>query len=156
MKIRRATIDDAGTIHALNRDVQEIHARAMPHLFRPPADDTFPVATVAEILQDPMNHVFVAEVDGEPAGYVYAQVVHRPEGALRYALDMVYIHHLSVRRDRRRQGCGRALMQRVLALARELGIARVELDVWSFNGAARRFFAGQGFAVCNERMCKEG
>jgi hypothetical protein len=31
-------------------------------------------------------------------------------------------------------------------------IDRIELDVWSLNGKAQRFFAQHGFAVFNQRM----
>ena len=41
------------------------------------------------------------------------------------------------------------------ALGNTKGIRRVELDVWAFNAGARRFFAGQGFGVFNERMALE-
>ena len=88
-------------------------------------------------------------------GYIYAQHVARPENPFRPAPDLLYIHHLCVTRARRRQGYGQALVRRVVALARELGIERVELDVWTFNEAARAAFAAMGFSAHNVRMVYE-
>ncbi len=154
MRVRPATAGDAQAIAVLNAEVQELHARTLPQLFKPPDPASFSAA-IAELLAGPQNRVFIADEDGEAVGYLYAQVVRRPESALRHALDLVYIHHIAVRRTHRGQGCGEALVQRALALAREEGIARVELDVWSFNEGARAFFRRQGFTVFNERMCIE-
>ncbi len=52
----------------------------------------------------------------------------------------------------RAQGVGTALITAVRALAAELGIRTVALDVWSFNGRVRAFFGRRGFEPYNERM----
>ncbi len=155
MKIRPATAEDAEAIAALNAEVQAMHAAALPHLFKEPGRNGFSTTVASEILAQPDSRVLVADEGGKAVGYLYAQVVRRPETPLRHALDLVYVHHIAVRRTHRRRGCGEALLQRALALAREEGIARLELDVWSFNAAARAFFRRQGFAAFNERMCIE-
>ena len=84
-------------------------------------------------------------------GFV-AQVVHRPEHPFRHALDLVYVDQIAVDPAHRRRGYGARLLREAVALAQAAGIRRVELDVWAFNAGARRFFAGQGFGVFNERM----
>jgi len=45
----------------------------------------------------------------------------------------------------RGQGVGRALITRTLAWAREIGLQRVQLDVYADNGRARRLYASLGF-----------
>ncbi len=86
----------------------------------------------------------------------YVEIRRRPENGFRFANDAVYLHHLSVRPAEQRRGIGRALMVAVRALAAAEGIAHVELDVWTFNDRARRFFAQQGFVTYNERMWSRG
>ena len=137
---------------ALNADVQAIHASALPWRFKPPDPNTFPPAAAAALLAQPNNLVFVAAVDSLPAGYAYAEVIHRAETSYSYAYDMVYLHHISVQPVHRRRGLGRALMDSVRSAARERGIDLVALDVWTFNEEARVFFRRQGFTSYDERL----
>lgn len=150
--VRRATAADAEAISALNADVQAVHARALPWMFKPPLLDPFPATAVAALMEQPENCVFIAESKGEPAGYAYAQILRLAETAHSYAYDTIYLHHISVRPEHRRQGVGAALIETVRAAGAEAGIAHIALDMWSFNDAARAFFERQGFRRYNERM----
>jgi len=152
MEIRRARTEDAEAISSLNRSVQTLHARAYPHLFKPPAPDTFTPDEVLAMMAQSGNVFFVATVEGTPAGYAYAQIVHRPESAIRRAIDLIYVHHFSVDEAFQGRGIGRELMAAVRDLARAESISRLELDVWSFNDQARAFFERQGFSVYNQRL----
>ena len=153
MEVRRATPADAKLIQELNRDVQQLHADAYPHLFKQPGPDTCSPASIVALMADPEVYYYVASTaGGEPVGYAYAQVVHRAEMPLRYAWDMVYIHQIAVKPAHRRQGYARRLFAEVRRLARERGISRIELDFWSFNAGAWAFYASEGMTVCMERM----
>jgi ribosomal protein S18 acetylase RimI-like enzyme len=152
MEIRRATRQDAHVLSALNVHVQQIHAEALPHLFRQPATEAFSVSFMAERLADPDCCFFIAHVDGMDVGYISARVVHQPETVFMQPRTYLYIDHISVKPDYQRQGCGQRLVQEVRALARREGIDTIVLDVWSFNEQARAFFATQGFVTFNERM----
>jgi diamine N-acetyltransferase len=150
--IRTATATDAAQLSSLNADVQAIHAQAMPWWFKPPGPETFPPAAAAALLARPENLVLIAEMDTEPVGYAYAEVVQRPEDPFRYAYRLLHLHHLSVRPAWQRRGIGEALVEAVREAATERGIALLGLDVWSFNEGARAFFRRQGFVTFNERM----
>lgn len=152
MVIRRAGPEDAEAISRLNRTVQTLHARAYPHLFKPPAPGTFAPDEVQAMMAQSGNVFFIATVEGTPAGYVYAQIAHRPESGIRRALDLIYVHHFSVDDAFQGQGVGRALMAAVRDLARAESISHLELDVWSFNDRALAFFEHQGFSVYNQRL----
>jgi ribosomal protein S18 acetylase RimI-like enzyme len=150
--VRRASLGDAETISSLNADVQALHAQALPWRFKPPGVDSFPPAEAAALIAKPENVVLIATIDAEPAGYAYAEVISRPETAMHHAHEMVYLHHISVRPQYRRQGVGNALMSAVRTAGQELGITLVGLDVWTFNKDARAFFARHGFTPYNERL----
>jgi ribosomal protein S18 acetylase RimI-like enzyme len=150
--IRKAVVQDADVLGALNADVQAIHAAAMPWLFKPPGPDTFPPDAVKDLLAQPENLIFIAEVDGTAAGYAYAQIEERPETPFIRAHDIIYLHHISVRPAYRRHGVGSALIGAVRAAATDAGIALVALDVWTFNEDARTFFHRCGFALYNEQL----
>jgi ribosomal protein S18 acetylase RimI-like enzyme len=150
--VRRATIDDARFLALLNSDVQAIHAAALPWRFKPPSAESFSAAETIALLGNPDNLFFVAQDGNEPAGYVYAEIVRRPETARVYASEMILIHHISVRPGHRRKGIGTALIEATRAAGRDLAIETLALDVWRFNDGAREFFGHQGFNVYIERL----
>jgi ribosomal protein S18 acetylase RimI-like enzyme len=154
MEIHRATDADAEAISALNRDIQALHAAALPHLFKPPAPDSFPPDKVRSLLQYPQVRMWIGSVGGDPAGYVYAEIVRQGESALRLALDYVYVHHLAVVPARQRHGYGTRLLRTVTDHARSEGVSALHLDVWAFNAQAQGFFAKHGFLPFNMRMSR--
>jgi ribosomal protein S18 acetylase RimI-like enzyme len=151
--VRRATDADAELVSALNADVQAIHAAALPWWFKPPKPDTFPAKEFFALLPErPESLVFLAYADRQPAGYAYAEVVHRPETSHTFAFEMVHIHHISVASEFRRRGVGSALLGAVRASGLELGIGLLTPDVWSFNKDARAFFQRNGFSPYIEQL----
>jgi len=150
--VRRATIDDAALISTLNADVQAIHAAELPWRFKVPGPETFPPSAAASLLGNPNNLVFVADIEAEPAGYAYAEVVRRSETPFHHAFEMIYLHHISVRAAHRRCGVGQSLIDAIRAAGRERGISLVTLDVYTFNAEARAFFRRRGFAPYVERL----
>jgi ribosomal protein S18 acetylase RimI-like enzyme len=150
--IREARKEDRDTLSALNAEIQAVHAAALPWMFKPAAPDTFLRAGVGELLDEPDNLFFIAEVDDVAVGYAYAQIIHRTETPFQYASDMVYLHHIGVRQEARRAGIGSALIGAVRAAASARDIGTVALDVWAFNDAARVFFRRHGFALGSERL----
>jgi GNAT superfamily N-acetyltransferase len=143
--VRRADQADAEVLSRLNADVQNLHAAAMPQRFKKVGSNTFPVSESRAILANPNSLIFIADVDLEPAGYAYAEVVRHPETSLVYAWDEVHLHHISVDSNHRRNGIGCALLNSVRAAADKLGITVVTLSVWAFNEDARTFFQRRGF-----------
>jgi GNAT superfamily N-acetyltransferase len=155
MQLRVASTNDAEIISILNNEVQKIHATALPHLFKPPSKDTFPPSAVRELLANPSNCIYIGQLNGKDIGYIYAEIRNLPETPSRYAMNMVYIHHISISLEYQHKGLGKILIEAIKALAYERGISLIALDVWSFNNKAHTFFAKQGFTNFNNRMWLE-
>jgi len=152
MEIRVASPANVDSIAGLNVDVQNVHAAALPHIFKAVNDGAFARSYIAECMSNPDSYFYIASLDGEDIGYVYARVVHRPENAYRHAWDFVYIDQISVKPEHQSKGCGALLMQAVRDLAKQNGIDIIALNFWAFNDKARAFFAQQGFVTYNERV----
>jgi len=153
VKIRLATLVDAGILALLNQDVQRLHANALPKMFKQP-DNTVEVVKDFEerMLANPDGRTYIAEVEGEAAGYICALIIQRPASPYTYASKFIHIDQISVKPVFRHLGCGRALIQAVFDLANAEGIERVTLDTSAFNTEAHQFFARMGFEVCSLRM----
>ncbi len=152
MDIRLATMIDVEVISALNVDVQNVHAAALPHIFKHVTDPSFAVPYITEQMNDPNNYFYIASMDGEDVGYIFAHIMRRLDSAYMHPWNYVYINQISVKPAYQGQGCGAALTQAVCDLAREQGITTVALDTWFFNEKAQAFFARQGLVMFNERM----
>jgi ribosomal protein S18 acetylase RimI-like enzyme len=150
IRVRRADAGDAALLSGLNADVHAVHAEAMPDRFKPPNPETFPPSLVVDLLAKPETLMVLAYLADTPVGYLYGEIMHRPENAVRYDVSMVYIHHISVRPHYRGVGVGKALLAAARATAHAQGITRLGLDVWTVNDAARSFFRSQGFATVRE------
>lgn len=155
MEIRRASQDDARILSSLNVDVQHKHAEAMPRLFKFPLQREFALDFMRQQLSQPDNYFFIARLDGEDIGYVFARLIERPENPFMKAWRTLLIDQISVAPAHQKKGCGRLLMEHIGNLAREKGVNFVILDTWAFNLGAQAFFSRVGFETFTLRMWRE-
>jgi ribosomal protein S18 acetylase RimI-like enzyme len=132
IQVRRATMDDAAAIARL------LHDFNLEFLEPTPGVEAL-TATVLRLLEADEIKVLLAG-DG-PDGL--ALLRFRP--ALWSAGLEAYLQELYVVPDRRGQGIGRALMERVLELAREEGADGVDLNTGETDTAARALYESMGF-----------
>lgn len=144
IEITRPDVDDIEAIVALKGKLQALHVANAPWHFVEPADGAL-AKTVRDRLSDSGARVLVARRDRQVVGYISAFVRARPATPLSRESRAIYLDEICVRRDCRRAGAGRRLVEALFAYARDEGIDRVELDTWAFNGAAARFFEKLGF-----------
>jgi len=152
MLIRPATTDDAALLH-------RVAAETFPLACPPHTTEESIAAFIAEhlsqaafarYLADAERALFVAEADGEPAGYtmvvfgepgdadVAASVTARPTAEL----SKVY-----VREGFHGAGVAAALVDASVAAARDRGARTLWLGVNQENERANRFYAKQGFEL---------
>jgi ribosomal protein S18 acetylase RimI-like enzyme len=149
VKIRMATINDAELIAHLNQDVQAVHAKNLPRLFKNPYIN---ISEFDDALRRPDYFAFIAFDKKIAAGYVLAEHYRKAESPRHNAYEMIYVHHISVRSEFRRQGVGKALLDAAKERGKESGIDLFALDVWSFNDEARTFFQKYGLITFIEKM----
>lgn len=98
----------------------------------------FDESELSDYLDRPDAELFVAELDGSPAGYVAVS-----EGWNRFAV----IEDIAVDARHRGRGLARRLMDAAVDWARARGLAGVRLETQSTNVAACRFYDRYGFAL---------
>jgi ribosomal protein S18 acetylase RimI-like enzyme len=152
MDIRRAVPQDSLLLSSLCMDVQRLHAENHPDLFKMPQSDDFAVPFFDEILAGPYNVVFLAEENGQGLGYVLCKMMERPETPFTFATRYLLVDQISVRPAVQGQGVGKALMEQVVSLSKELNMPRIQLDSWGFNREAHAFFERIGFQKFNHRF----
>ena len=83
----------------------------------------------------------VAEVDGRIVGYVLFWLLP----------DEIDIHNIAVRRECRRRGLGRLLMEQVIVRAQRRSSIHVTLEVRVSNSQARKLYESMGFIISGLR-----
>ena len=89
---------------------------------------------------DPAFRGLVVDSGTELLGYLLYHWGYEIEDAAR----ILYVIDLYVRRDSRRQGLGRALMEKAVEICRERGGSQVCWSVYAPNALALRFYEGLG------------
>ena len=117
-------------------------------------DEAFSVERQAEELRDPLATVFLAFVDGEPAGYARLYAGESPEGAG----DGPSIELARLYADRRwhGRGVGAALLEACFDAARRGGFVSMWLGVWERNWRAIAFYRKMGFEECGSKVFQLG
>ena len=151
--IRRATAADSQVLATLVADVQQLHADALPTIYKPVTDLTLFIDDVQNrLLANPDGWVYIAEVAGQAVGYVYVVREERPETPYTFARSHLLIDQIAVKPAYQGQGYGQALMRAICNLARAEGIAQVTLRVMEFNAAAIGFYQHLGFEMFSHGM----
>jgi GNAT superfamily N-acetyltransferase len=93
-----------------------------------------------------MAEVIVGEVDGQPQGFAlffhnFSTFEGRPG---------IYLEDLYVRPQARGAGLGKALLQRLAALAVERGCARLEWSVLDWNAPSIAFYRSLGARMMDD------
>lgn len=159
MKIRRAQEKDMKDLDRLLFQVNMVHHKGRPDLFkvgqRKYTDDQ-----LLEIIQDDRRPVFVAEnEEGNVVGYAFCIFQQRLNDNILTDIKSLYIDDLCVDEVCRGQHVGSALYEYVKDFAREQGCYNLTLNVWALNEGARRFYEKCGLRpqkIGMETILREG
>jgi GNAT superfamily N-acetyltransferase len=94
----------------------------------------------------------VADDDRTVVGYVIA--IPAQQIAEPLTEKTLWVDDLAVRRDRRRQGVAKLLMEAMEEYARNRGYQQIRLNVHEFNTAARDFYAATEYECWSRIMAK--
>lgn len=153
--VRRAEQRDIPAIMRLLLQVDMVHHLGRPDIFRGPATK-YSAEELTGILADDSAPVFVC-VGGDDVPLGHAFCVHRQVTDHPVLTDIrtLYIDDICVDSSARGRGIGRALYEHTVAYARERGFYNINLNVWSCNSSAMRFYEAMGLVpqkVCMEQI----
>ena len=149
--IRRAVGDDCQKILKLLSEVEAIHQKGRPDIFRVNGTK-FTEDELVRMFTDDTKPIFVADVDGEVMGYAFCVLGEIKDDTMLLDAKTLHIEDVCVDENTRGTGIGGKILDYVLEYAKESGIDRVDLDVWEFNDTARAFYEKHGFRVQKRRM----
>jgi ribosomal protein S18 acetylase RimI-like enzyme len=150
--IREANARDYEALCDIIDEVDTLHRDQLPHIFQKPAGPVREKEYILGLLADENTGLFVAEVEGQVAGFVHVLICDTPPSPVLVPRHRAFVDSLAVRQELRRHGVGRALMDHAHRWAIAKGAADVELNVFEFNQPAIAFYQALGYETSNRRM----
>ncbi len=142
--IDRAKPSDIPRILALLTQVNMVHHRGRPDLFKGPTTKYAP-DELAALLADETRPVYVyRDADGEVLGYAFCQLSETRDDRLMQDMKTLYIDDLCVDEAARGHGIGTQLYRHVLQEASRRQCYHVTLNVWCLNAPAMKFYEACG------------
>ena len=144
IEVRHARREELERVNELRGAVNDLHVQGRPGHFRPGFNAELQRRVYEQFDSDDYE-ILVALDDGAVAGFATFLAVRRPEGPYTLPLNYLHVEEFGVDAAHRRRGVGTALVKAVRDIARKQGLARVDLDAWSFNEGALAFYQAVGF-----------
>ena len=144
--IRKAELRDIPALGRLLYEVHKVHSDVRPDLFKAGARK-YTDEQLEEILQSGERPVFVAEQDGQVAGYAFCIPKQLVGDRSMTDVRTLYIDDLCVDEAARGKHIGTKLYDFVLDFAKRQGYYNVTLNVWADNKAAVKFYEKIGLRV---------
>ncbi|MBR4950589.1 MAG: GNAT family N-acetyltransferase, partial [Clostridia bacterium] len=112
--VRTSNISDASSVHRLLCIIADIHRNGREDIFAG-LQSKYTIEQVKERLSKQDNGVFVADINGTVAGYIFCDIITEGNGTT------LYIDDLCVDPEIRNQGIGKALMDYAVSYGKECG-----------------------------------
>ena len=140
--IRQASVADIPRLIDLLQQVNMVHHRLRPELFKP--DTTkYSEQELETLLGDESKPILVYD-DGEVLGYTFCQITEVKDDRLLQDRKILYIDDLCVDETARGKHIGSALFEFVRDYAKSIGCHAITLNVWEGNDSAIRFYQNMG------------
>ena len=143
--VRKAQIKDIDRIMDLLIQVDMVHHKGRPDIFKGPATK-YNKEQLEKIIEDETTPVFVC-VDEDDNAIGHAFCIHKQVKDDNVLTDIktLYIDDICVDEKARGKHVGTALYEHVMDYAKKEGFYNVTLNVWSCNPGAVRFYEALGF-----------
>ena len=142
--IRFGTSKDIEIVNVMRKQVNELHVKGEPKIFKPGFSEALK-NYINEFVDSDNKKLVVYEENDSVLGYAMIEFLIKPETAYRYELKFLEVNELGVMDGYQHKGIGKKIMDYIIELAKKNKVNRVELDVWTFNDNACKFYNKYGF-----------
>lgn len=143
-KVRRATKKDIPRILELLVQVDMVHHKGRPDLFKGPATK-YTAQELEKIIQDDLTPVFVCVGEDDiPLGHAFCIHQQTMDSQVLTDVKTLYIDDICVDEKVRGQQVGTLLYNYVLDYGKEHNYYNLTLNVWSCNQGAMKFYEAMG------------
>ena len=151
INIRFAKENELARVNELRKQVNDLHVEGKPEIFRAGFNDELR-DFIYKIWKDPEQKIVVAELNGVVCGFAVLHHIHRPENPFMLERDFMDVDEFCVDKEYRRQGIATKMISFIRNYTKEIGIKRLELNMWEFNQDALAFYEAVGFKTYRRYM----
>ncbi len=150
MKVRQMIEKDYDDVLRLMNQLHNLHVLGRPDIYKNDLD--FSNEFFMNLINDETKLTLLIEDGGEVIAIAYITI---RENKIDVSKKIGYIEAVCVDEKFRGRGFGGEIVGQMEILAKEKGIGRFDLMVWSFNEDAIAFYQGIGFEVQRLMLEKE-
>lgn len=140
MEIREAKIEEVDQIVPIMLEIANLHSEERPDIFKKKEEKELE----KEIIETLSNQEFKVLVSCNGKNKIEGVVVCKIKDIKNHKnlkdAKILWIDEICVTKESRKKGIGKALMQKAKEIAKEEKCERVELNCWSFNENAIKFY----------------
>ena len=151
MEIRRAENKDIQDIHKLLYQVNLVHHKGRPDLFKF-GTNKYTDVELQEIIADENRPILVAVEGDIVIGYAFCIYQQHLNNNILTDVKTLYIDDLCVDENRRGQHIGKQLYSAVVDMAKKNDCYNLTLNVWSLNEGAQKFYESCGLKPLKTAM----
>jgi len=141
--IREANKNDYVSISDLVKEVHDLHVKARPKDYKN-CENPLGKKQYNEMLDNDIYKIFVVVINNSIIGYTTLKTFETKNHPM--IQDRIWIHMdaLCITKDFKRMGMGKALYIKALEYCEEKKVDKLDLNVWSFNKEAIKFYKALG------------
>lgn len=148
--IREMNLNDYEDVKILVRQIHELHLSNRPDIYND--GESFPKECFEKVLSDVNNLNYVYVENKKIVGVLNATLQHTNPLPIIKLRTFYFIENIVVDKNHRRKGIAKKLFNYLTLKAKENNIDSIELNVWSFNTEAIKFYESMGMNIKNIRM----
>jgi len=149
--IKIVQTNDYGLLTKLNEEIQTLHHNIHPQIFKP-----YNKEAINNFFKTTLNNenviAFIAQENETTLGYALLFKIYFADNPFQYARSFILLDQILVLNQYRGKGVGKLLLDATFSFAKENNIYFVELNHWTMNDSARKFFSKNKFEYYNEKM----
>ena len=148
--IREMNLNDYEDVRILVKQIHELHLSNRPDIYND--GESFPKEYFEKVLNDANNLNYVYIENKKIVGVLIATIQHTNPLPIIKPRTFYFIENIVVDKNHRRKGIAKKLFSYLTLKAKENNIDSIELNVWSFNTEAIKFYESMGMNIKNIRM----
>lgn len=148
--IREMNLNDYEDVRILVKQIHELHLSNRPDIYND--GESFPKEYFEKVLSDANNLNYVYVKSKKIVGVLNATLQHTNPLPIIKPRTYYFIENIVVDKNHRRKGIAKKLFNYLTLKAKENNIDSIELNVWSFNTEAIKFYESMGMNIKNIRM----
>lgn len=148
--IREMNLNDYEDVRILVKQIHELHLSNRPDIYND--GESFPKEYFEKVLNDANNLNYVYIENKKIVGALFTILQHTNPLPIIKPRTYYFIENIVVDKNHRRKGIAKKLFNYLTLKAKENNIDSIELNVWSFNTEAIKFYESMGMNIKNIRM----